>query len=375
MTEIADYLKEHEEEILADIITFVDAESPSEDKEMVDRCGNVLKKIFAERLGVVEPKLYPQTDRGDHFSFTVGNGSKRILIAGHFDTVWDKGRLPRQIVDGKLYGPGVLDMKSGIIQSIWALKALLHFKLLDDLQIKFLCTSDEEIGSQTSRPIIEEEAKNSDIVLITEPPVAKTGALKTARKGVGIYQIKVRGKSSHAGNHHRAGASAIHELALQIVKLEELTNYDRGTTVNVGVINGGTRRNVVPEEAEALIDFRVKTEEEADRIVAHLESLTPELDGTTLEVEGELNRPPMERTSDIEELFEKAEKAAEEVGFTITEAQVGGGSDGNFTASIGVPTLDGLGGVGEGPHAEIEHIVIEDLPKRSAMLAHLLLKL
>ncbi|TLS38700.1 M20 family metallopeptidase [Pseudalkalibacillus caeni] len=368
------YLQEHEKDILQDLMKFVRAESPSDEKELVDQCGKVLEEIFLERLGV-KPVRYPQAERGDHLKFTVGKGEKRILIAGHFDTVWDKGRLPIVVEDGKFFGPGVLDMKSGIIQSIWAVKVLLETGITLDKEIVFLCTSDEEVGSQTSRPLIEEEAQKSDVVLITEPPVAKTGALKTARKGVGIYNLKIQGTSSHAGNHHQDGVSAVKELAQQIVKLENLTDYQKGTTVNVGVVNGGTRRNVVPEEAEALIDFRVKTKSEAERMVDILDNLTPTYKGIDIEVEGELNRPPMERTEEIEGLFFKAQEAAYEVGFELDEAHVGGGSDGNFTAFIGVPTLDGLGCPGEGPHAEYEHIIVDELSKRSALLSHLLPKL
>ncbi|MBD8070803.1 M20 family metallopeptidase [Bacillus sp. PS06] len=374
MSKIVEYLTENKELMLADLTRFVEAESPSLDKKLVDSCGQVLEEIFKERLGV-EAVRFPQEERGDHLLFTVGTGATRILIAGHFDTVWDKGRLPIRFEDGKFYGPGVLDMKSGIIQSIWAVKAYLELGYELNAEIAFLCTTDEEVGSQTSRALIEEEAKKSNLVLVTEPPVAKTGALKTARKGVGIYQVKAKGVSSHAGNHHQAGISAIKELAHQIIKLEELTNYELGTTVNVGVVQGGTRSNVVPDEAEAQIDFRVETAEEADRMVSILENLSPIIEGIELEVVGELNRPPMERTEEIVALFSKAKEAAQEIGFALDEAAAGGGSDGNFTAYIGVPTLDGLGCLGEGPHAEYEHIIIDELPKRAALLSHLLMRL
>ncbi|WP_180956553.1 M20/M25/M40 family metallo-hydrolase [Bacillus canaveralius] len=279
--------------------------------------------------------------------FTIGTGNTRVIIIGHFNTVWDKGRLPLLIEEGKFYGPGVLDMKSGIIQSIWAVKAFLALGYRLEFEIAFLCTSDEEVGSQTSRKLIEQEAKKSSMVFITEPPVAKTGALKTARKGVGIYQLKVKGVSAHAGNHHQAGTSAIKEMAYQIIRLEELTDYALGTTVNVGVVTGWTRSNVVPEEAEAMIDFRVETMVEAERMVKFIENLTPMMDGTEIEIEGEINRPPMERTNKTEKLFNKAQEAAAEIGINLAETHAGGASDGNYTASIGIPTLDGLGGLGE----------------------------
>ncbi|WP_235864025.1 M20 family metallopeptidase [Sutcliffiella halmapala] len=374
MLDIHTYLNQHKDQMLEDLTRLVEAESPSLEKEMVDSCGQVLETIFKERLGV-DAVRFPQKDRGDHLLFKVGKGKTRILIAGHFDTVWDKGRLPLYINDGKFYGPGVLDMKGGIIQSIWAVKAYLALKYELNAEIAFLCTSDEEVGSQTSRALIEAEAQKSDIVLITEPPVAKTGALKTARKGVGIYQLKAKGISSHAGNHHQAGKSAIKEIAHQIINLEELTNYKLGTTVNVGVVNGGTRSNVVPEEAEAHIDFRVETASEAKRMVNILENLSPIIDGIELEVTGELNRPPMERTEEIVSLFLKAKEAAKEIGFSLDEAAAGGASDGNFTAYLGIPTLDGLGCLGEGPHAEYEHIIIDEIPKRTALISHLLMRI
>ncbi|MDX5475081.1 MAG: M20 family metallopeptidase [Bacillaceae bacterium] len=370
MSNIATYLQDHQDEMVEDLVRFVRAESPSLNKSLVDNCGNVLSSIFVERLGVT-PIKFPQQDRGDHLLFTVGEGPKRVLILGHFDTVWDEGRLPLVMEDGKFYGPGVLDMKSGIIQSIWAVKAYLELGYTLNMELAFLCTSDEEVGSQTSRALIEEEALKSDLVLVTEPPVAKTGALKTSRKGVGIYEIIATGVSSHAGNHHQAGRSAIKEMAHQTLYLESLTKYELGTTVNVGVIHGGTRSNVVPDKATAQIDFRVETNVEASRMVKELENLSSFVNGVKLEIVGELNRPPMERTEEIAELFEKAKKAAEEIGFGLEEAAAGGGSDGNFTAALGVPTLDGLGCLGEGPHAEYEHIIIDELPKRAALVAHL----
>ncbi|WP_170007585.1 M20 family metallopeptidase [Bacillus fonticola] len=375
MSELFHYFQTQEKEMVEDLLTLVAAESPSEEKKLVDACGDVLASLFEKRLGVKEERI-PQEDRGDHRRFVVGNGEvTRTLILGHFDTVWDKGRLPIHEEDGKLFGPGVLDMKSGIILSMWAVKALQEADKLKNQTVVFLCTSDEEVGSQTSRPLIEKEAKKSDVVLVTEPPEAKTGDLKTARKGVGIYNVKVKGVSSHAGNHHEEGVSAIRELAQQIVTLEQQTDYAQGTTVNVGVIQGGSRRNVVPDEAEALVDFRVTTAEEADKMIQVFESLEPTTAHAELIVEGELNRPPMERTEKTAYLFSLAKVSADEIGMNLSETTVGGGSDGNFTAALGIPTLDGLGCLGEGPHAEHEHIVREELPKRAALFAHLVEKL
>ncbi|MFD1019830.1 M20 family metallopeptidase [Thalassobacillus hwangdonensis] len=374
MNRLLNYMNKHQDEMVDDLQRLVESESPSEVKDLVDQCGQLLRGMMEEYIGG-EVEVYPQVERGDHFKLTVGEGEKRVLLLSHFDTVWDKGRLPMKMTDGKFYGPGVLDMKGGIIQAVWALKALKELGDLPDHQIVFLCTSDEELGSQTSRALLEKEAAASDAVLVTEPPVAKTGALKTGRKGVGIYDLIVHGKASHAGNDHESGRSAIKELAHQVIRLEEMTDYEVGTTVNVGVVQGGTRMNVVSEYAEAKIDFRVKTAKEAERMVQVMEEIKPITEGVQVEVRGELNRPPMERTDEIGALFTKAKEAAAEMGFEVDEAQVGGGSDGNFTAMIGTPTIDGLGALGEGPHAEHEHIVLDELPKRAAMLAGLLQKI
>ncbi|SEQ38235.1 M20 family metallopeptidase [Piscibacillus halophilus] len=374
MSKIEKYLEEHHEDMLDSLHTLVSAESPSDQKELVDECGLTLQNIARQLIGG-NLEVYKQSKRGDHFKITVGNGTKRVLVCAHFDTVWDEGRLPIKIVDNKFYGPGAIDMKGGIIQSLWAVNALQEENAFPNIELTFLFTSDEELGSQTSQELIEQEAQNSDIVLITEPPVAKTGDLKTARKGVGIYNLEIYGKASHAGNHHEAGHSAVNELAHQIINIEKLTNYDIGTTVNVGVVHGGTKRNVVPDHAEALIDFRVKTVEEADRIVQALESLEPVTNHVEIKVTGELNRPPMVKSKATQELFNKAQEAGKEVGLDIGEKLVGGGSDGNFTAILGVPTLDGLGALGDGPHAEHEHIIIDELPKRAAMFANLLKKI
>lgn len=368
------YLEEHKTEITDDVLTLVKAESPSENKALVDACGITLQHM-AKRLinGTIE--TFPQTTRGNHFKMTVGQGKRRVLVCAHFDTVWQQGRLPIKVEDGKIFGPGAYDMKGGIVQSLWAVKALIDNGEFPELEIVFLFTSDEELGSQTSRKIIEEEALKSDVVLITEPPIDYTGDLKTARKGVGIYQLEVFGKAAHAGNNHSAGKSAILELAQQIIKLESLTNYRLGTTVNVGVIRGGSKSNVVPDYAVAEIDFRVETDEEAERLVDIMENLQPLTDGVEIKVSGELNRPPMVKTEKTEELFRKAQEAGALVGLNIGEKLAGGGSDGNFTASLGVPTLDGLGALGAGAHAEHEHIIIDELPKRAAMFARLLQKI
>ncbi|MBM7094509.1 M20 family metallopeptidase [Bacillus sp. H-16] len=352
-----------------EVIQLIKAESPTYKKNLVDKCGSLLMKLFENHF-MTKGRLYPQKHRGDHFRVNIGTGWKRILILVHFDTVWDEGRLTTYKKDGRLYGPGAIDMKGGIIQAMWAVKALFELGGMDDKEIVFLCTSDEEVGSQTSRNIIEREARLSDAVLVMEPPVSGSGAIKTSRSGVGFYEYSILGKSSHAGSNHHEGRSAIKELAHQVLYLESLTDYMKGTTVNVGVVNGGTRLNVVPEFSRAHIDFRVKTSEEAGRIMSIAGFPTPVLDGTSIFVTGGLNRPPMERNEKGVLLFEKVKAAGKKVGLEIEEAHAGGGSDGNFTAALGIPTVDGLGSVGDGAHAEHEHLLLKELPVRTAMLAH-----
>ncbi|MEW9671283.1 M20 family metallopeptidase [Ammoniphilus sp. 3BR4] len=374
MSDVLAYLKHNQENILGDLEAFVRAESPSEDKEAVDRCGKMLQQLFLHHLGV-QADIFPQTKTGNHLRFTFGEGDGQILVMGHMDTVWDIGRLTYRVEGNRAYGPGIFDMKAGIIQALWAVKACKELNVPLKHKIVFLCTSDEEIGSASSRQLIEEEASKSIAVLVPEPAVSGSGALKTSRKGVGEFKLKIKGKATHSGNHHEKGISAVEELARQIVYIHSLTDYEKGTTLNVGIARGGTRVNVVAEEAEAVIDLRVTTMTEAERISELLYELKPQVTGTSLIVEGGIERPPMERTEKTEKLFTLAKQSGEEIGIELTEAFVGGGSDGNFTAALGIPTLDGLGPMGDGPHAEYEHVLIDQLPVRAALLAHLLRKI
>ncbi|RRN67731.1 M20 family peptidase [Peribacillus simplex] len=372
--DVSSYLEVHKQDMLDDLIEFVKKESPSYNKELVDECGTYLSQLFQKRLDVGY-ELIEEKKVGNHLKFTIGEGKPQILIIGHFDTVWKEGRLSLRKEGNKLYGPGILDMKGGIIQSLWAIKAIQELNLPLNKKIVFLCNSDEEIGSGASKKYIEEEAQKSDAVLVAEPAVAGSGALKTARKGTGSFVIKIWGRAAHAGNHHEEGINAIEELARQVIVLQELTNYEKGTTVNVGTFTGGSGRNVVPEYAEAHVDLRVSTEEEARRVTDIILNLKPILKGINLEVTGGLNRPPMVKSEQTRELFECAQSIASELGMKLEEASVGGGSDGNFTAAIGVPTLDGLGSCGKGIHAEYEHIQIDTLPERASLFANLLLRL
>lgn len=354
------------------IETLVGLESPSTDKEAVDRCGAVLAGML-ERMGAAVSRL-PQTSRGDHIRAEFEGGPRRVLLLGHFDTVWDVGqidRMPLREERGRLYGPGIYDMKASIAVAMLAVRAAAHVG--NPPRIVMLWTTDEEVGSGTSRPEIEREAQASDAVLVLEPSLPG-GAAKTQRKGCGEFTMTVRGVSAHAGIDPRKGASAIHELAHQIVALEALRDLDRGISINVGVIGGGTRGNVVAEEARAVIDVRVSNREDARRLESVIRGLQPRNPAVRISIDGGIERPPLERTEGVARLYQQARAVAAELGRELKEGATGGGSDGNFTAALGVPTLDGLGPEGDGAHALHEHVLLDDLPWRAAFLAGLILK-
>jgi glutamate carboxypeptidase len=374
MASLLSFLNTHREAILADLELLVRAESPSNQKLAVDHCGTVLQHLFEERLGAAATLLH-QDQAGDHLRFCLGASDRQILILGHFDTVWDIGKLEYRVEKNQAFGPGIFDMKAGIIQALWAVRAIRELACPLRWNIVFLLTTDEEAGSATSRPMIEAEARKSEAVLVVEPPVAGSNALKTARKGVGHFSIRIKGKAAHAGNNPEEGISAVQEMAHQILFFDSLANPSLGTTVNVGRAQGGTRSNVVAAEAELQVDLRVTTMKEADRIKSAIERITPVLKGALITSEGEMVRPPMERSEAIGKLFRLAQECGTILGLSLTEASVGGGSDGNFTAALGVPTLDGLGAIGRGLHAEDEQIVIDQVPVRAALLGELILRI
>ena len=349
-------------------------ESPSTDKSAVDRCADFVASTFGQ-AGLQVDRI-PTAAAGDHILAAwpgVGPPRGRILVLLHLDTVWPIGTLSRMPVreeQGWLYGPGVYDMKASVAIAWLAIRALAAADRPARRPIRLLFTSDEEVGSQTSVDLITAEARHSDLVLVLEPALPD-GELKTSRKGVGAFRIVAHGRSSHAGGNHERGVNAIEELAHHVTRLQSLTDYARGTTVNVGVISGGTRSNVVPERAEMQVDFRVETLAEAERIGRTVQSLRPVLPDARLEVSGGLNRPPMERDATMVATFEKARRIAEGAGLNLKEGSTGGGSDGNFTAALGVPTLDGLGAQGDGAHALHEHILIDSIAQRAALLAAL----
>ena len=355
------------------IEALVRLESPSEDKAAVDRCGLEL----ASRLESIGARVetIEQSQRGDHIRASVGDGPAQILLLGHFDTVWRVGEIERMPVhekDGRLYGPGVFDMKAGIALAMLATRALFAMAAASlPPRVVMLWTTDEEIGSETSRALIEEEALRSRAVLVLEPSLPG-GAVKTSRKGCGDFELIVHGVSAHAGIDPRQGASAIHELVLQVAAIQRLQDLDRGISVNVGLIHGGTRTNVVAERAQASIDIRVPTMKDAEDVERTLRNLRPYSSRTRLDLSGCFSRPPLERTEQVERLYALARDAAAEFGVALGEGATGGGSDGNFTAALGVPTLDGLGPKGDGAHALHEHVVVDDLAWRAAFLARLM---
>ena len=298
---------------------------------------------------------------------------KPILLLGHLDTVWDigtLGKMPFKVRNGCAYGPGIYDMKSGIVCGLWAIRALQTLKLAPRSPIRFFLNADEELSSVAFRKELLAEARRARAVLVLEPAAAR-GALKTARKGVGEFQITVRGRSAHSGINPLAGVNAISELARQILRIEKLARPKRGLTLNVDVIQGGTRANVIPELAEARVDVRVATERDRVFIEEKMRALKAIHREAKLEIIGGVNRPPLERKM-ATGLFKQAKELAAQMGSKLEEASTGGGSDGNFTAGLGIPTLDGLGGTGDGAHARDEHVIVEDLPKRAALIAALL---
>jgi glutamate carboxypeptidase len=352
--------------------TLAALESPSTDKPAVDRCGDELSSRLRE-LGAAVTRI-PVVDRGNHIVADFDGVSPGVLLLGHFDTVWPVGQLARMPVredGGRLYGPGVFDMKAGIGVAMLAMRALSELGTSDTPRVTMLWTTDEEIGSLTSRATIEAFATRSAAVLVLEPSLPG-GAAKTSRKGVGEFELIVHGVSAHAGLDPERGASAIHELAHQLLAITALQDLERGLTLNVGTVVGGSRTNVVAETALATIDVRVSTLEDAGRVEESLRSLRPVLKNTRLEIRGGIGRPPLERGPGVVHLYELARDIARALGKDLLEGAAGGASDGNFTAALGVPTLDGLGPRGDGAHALHEHVELEDLAWRAAFLAALL---
>jgi len=373
---ILSYTQAHLPQVTALVREFVECESPSDGPAAVNRFVELVSDIVAP---LAQVKTFPGGRFGRllvcEMSLPGRKKSGQILALGHSDTVWPLGTLkgmPVRQADGRLWGPGVLDMKSGIAFFVFAVRALRELDIPVASKVLLQLNSDEEVGSEASRPLTEKNAARSKAVLVLEPGTGLAGKLKTARKGVGGFTVVVRGRASHAGVDFEAGASAVLELARQIDRIAGFTQTARGITVNPGVISGGTRSNVVAAEARAEIDIRVLRLKDAPALEKKFRALRPFDRRCSIEVSGGLNRPPMERSAGIVKLFRTAQKLAQEIGVEVEESLTGGGSDGNFTAAIGVPTLDGLGGVGEGAHAANESILVDRIADRTALIAKLI---
>jgi len=370
------YAREQQQAQIELIRRLVEMESPSDDKAAVDRLGEFL----ADHLSPVAAiRIHGQRDCGNHlraeFRLPGRKKSGQVLALGHIDTVHAVGslaRMPFRVADGRLWGPGIFDMKTGIAILIFAAQALREFDRPVRRRLVLQLNSDEEVGSNGSRRITEAEARKSAAVLVLEPSAGLDGRAKTGRKGVGGYTVRITGKAAHSGLDFQAGASATLELARQMLRIAEFTDPRRGITVNPGVIGGGTRVNVVAEQAWAEVDLRIARLADAPRLDRKFRALRPVDRRTRLEIQGGLNRPPLERTAAVISLYRRAQRIAEELGVELGETQVGGGSDGNFTAALGIPTLDGLGAVGEGAHAAHESVLIDRLADRVALLARLI---
>lgn len=376
---LTDYFLARQEEMLALIGELVSQETPSSDKERLDAFAELLAGRL--RAAGAEVTVIPGGERGNHVRATFATpqtdpNAQPALVLCHYDTVWPLGSLathPFRIEAGKAYGPGIFDMQSSLVLAEYALRAVRDLKLVLPRPVTLLMTSDEEIGSRSSRALIEDEARKAAYVLVMESPLPG-GVLKTTRKGVGGWELTISGRAAHAGVEPEKGISAVQELAHQVLRLHSLTDMEKGTTVNVGVVAGGTVSNVVAPHARAEIDVRAWTQEEADRITAAIAGLQPVTPGATLAVHGGWNRPPLEHkvTGD---LFRRAQVIGRRLGLDLQEGGTGGGSDGNLTGALGIPTLDGLGVPGAGAHADHEHIEVDQIAGRAALLTALLLEL
>jgi glutamate carboxypeptidase len=373
------YFEEIDAEIIEFIRWLVEQESMSREAEANRRIAENLAEKLASMGADIE--LFSHASYGATLQARYSNvaaparvSNEQLLVVGHLDTVWPLGTLaarPFRVEDGRAFGPGIFDMKAGVAMAVFAMRAIGELGRKTQRPVTLLMTCDEETGSHFSREIIEHEARTARAALVLEPPIPG-GTIKTSRKGVGEFELIIHGKPAHAGNDPRAGVSAITEMAHQILAINKLVDYRRGTTLNVGVVRGGVLSNVIPAEARASIDMRFQTEAEGARVTEAMASLKPADDRARIEVHGGINRPPLVRTSESGALFDHAKQLAAELDYELKEGSVGGGSDGNFIAAMGVPVLDGLGVDGAGAHAEHEHIIISDIPRRAALLARLI---
>jgi glutamate carboxypeptidase len=372
MTDLRMYFSQRAGEMLDLLRRLVELESPSTDKAATDRIGRFVAQIAREAGASV--KLVPQQRWGDHVLARWGEGEEGFLLLCHLDTVWPMGTLaerPWRVEGDRVSGPGCLDDKASAVVVLAALQGLADLGLAPSRPVTALFNSDEEVGSRSSRPLIEAQAAQAGVVFCVEP-ATPDGSLKVWRKGTARYVVTALGRAAHAGADHDKGINAIAELAHQVLRLQGMTDYGLGTTVSVGWVQGGTRTNIVPDRAQARVDVRVQTLVEGNRMVAAFDELQPVVPGARLTVEGGLSRPPMEESPVTLETFRRAQEIAAALGLTLTAGGSGGASDGNFTAAMGVPTLDGLGAVGDGAHSVGEYVLVPSLAERAALMATLL---
>jgi len=379
LTKVRDFVAGRQDEILNSIRRLVQIESPSCDVQASKDVVALLEKIASAIPSISKIDRITSSSRGEHLLISAfpanGDNQNATLILGHTDTVHPRGTLNSdhglRAEGDRLYGPGIFDMKASCVMALEAFRCLTEFDLTPQRPVKLLLTCDEEIGSATGRPLVEQEARSAAQVLVLEPP-APGGRVKTARKGVGVWTVTAQGVASHAGLNPEAGASAILELARQTQRLHSLSDPASGTSFNVGVVRGGTSGNVVAAHAEIEVDVRFSAMQEAYRVENLMSTLQAFDERVRLEIKGGINRTPLERTAGVVKLFHHARKIAAGLGFDLEERSVGGASDGNFAAALNVPVLDGLGIDGDGAHAAHEYILVDDIAPRTALLAGLL---
>jgi glutamate carboxypeptidase len=377
VSDLEGFISLHQREILDLTRQLIETESPSGDIEGSRSVVDLLV-AEAEKLNSIQSiKRIEIPNYGEHLIISAWSNIDKspILVLGHTDTVHPRGTIiarPWRKDNGRAYGPGIFDMKASCVMALYAIRACTELSFLPKHPVILLLTCDEENGSRTGRALVESVARRAKEVFVLEPPTAN-GSVKTGRKGIGIFRLDVHGIAAHAGLEPEKGASAILELVRQIDRLHSLNDASLGTTLNVGIVQGGISTNVVPAEAHAQIDVRFKTMEEGQRIEEYINNLVPFDERVKLSVHGGINRPPLKRTEDVIRLYERAKRIAAELGFDLGEAQVGGASDGNFVAAMGIPVLDGLGVMGDGAHADHEHIIVDSIAQRGALLSSLIL--
>ena len=366
MNDMLEYFNMQKNNMILDLKTLIEMETPSTEKPMLDKFASFMSEYIKKHTGLY-PEIIDSNIAGKILRLKIqGKREEQVLLLCHYDTVFPAGTLkirPFKIADGKAYGPGIFDMKTGLVQTIYALKALIkNNQLLNSVVL--LITSDEEIESASSRDIIIDEAKKSLYTLVMEPSL--DGSLKTERSGVGTITVTVYGKASHAGLDPESGANAIYEMAFMIPDIISLNDKNKGTSLNLDVINGGDRTNVIPDYCQGIMDIRYRIPEESDRVIKALNEIPVRIKRTRRQLEYTL-RPPLIKTAKSEELFKKVKRIGSEIGLELSQASVAGGSDGNF-CSYDCPVIDGLGAVGAGAHSDSEYVIVDKIPERTALL-------